>query len=57
MDDIWILDDITWCMSDCDKTECFRHLSNKHKETIRYSGAYLKDTELCPYKEEVDNND
>ena len=42
----WIRDDITWCGSDCDNKDCFRHPSNR-RTSGPYAMAYLKDTELC----------
>lgn len=42
-------DDITFCGSSCDITDCFRHLSHKHKETKYYSCALFKGTEYCDY--------
>ena len=54
----WFSDDITFCGSDCNITKCFRHLSNKHKETKYYSYALLKGTEYCNYfSEKEDSND
>ena len=53
--------DITWCANSrndgkyeyCDAKECFRHLSNRKKESGSYRDIYsialLKDTEDCPY--------
>lgn len=52
----WIDDDICWCMSECDNTECFRHVTNKHPETKIFTAAYLKDTDVCPLKEKGEND-
>lgn len=40
-------DDITFCMSECDKKSCFRHPSNILHKDIPHSFAYLKDTPYC----------
>ena len=44
----WIHDDITWCGSECDNVDCFRHISNRRMKTGLFSMSLLKDTELCP---------
>lgn len=41
-------DDITFCMSECDNKECFRHPINIVDKTISHSYSDLKDTEMCP---------
>lgn len=43
----WLSDDITWCVSECDKTECFRHLSNLKSKQYPYSCSDFKDTNIC----------
>ena len=40
-------DDITFCMSDCDNTKCFRHESNVRMPQYPHSVAYLFGTDLC----------
>lgn len=47
----FIHDDITWCMSECDNKECFRHPSNMRDKDGIHSFSSLKGTELCPLKE------
>ena len=43
----WFDDDITFCMSECDNKECYRHPSNIKDRSIPHSFALLKDTDLC----------
>ena len=43
----WFIDDITFCASECDHTECFRHRSNVKYPKYPHSVGYLKGTELC----------
>lgn len=52
----WIHDDICWCISECDNTECFRHTANRIQKSGYFTAAYLKDTPNCPYgrKDEKD---
>lgn len=48
-------DDITFCTSKCNRTKCFRHLSNiKVPHRPYHSFAYLKGTRYCEleYKKE-----
>ena len=52
----WFHDDITWCGSECDNTECFRHLSNRRNKEGYFTMSYLKDTELCPLMNNDENN-
>lgn len=47
----WMHDDICWCGSECDNTECERHLSNRISKTGIYTMAELKNTNYCPLKE------
>lgn len=42
------MDDITFCMSECKQTDCFRHPSNIQDRTIPHSYADFKGTETCP---------
>jgi len=49
----WIHDDITWCMSECDNKECFRHFSNRRAINGYFSGALFKGTQDCPYYDET----
>lgn len=44
-------DDITFCASECDKEECFRHPSNIKQPQYPHSFAGLKGTEYCPDQE------
>ena len=45
---MWLFEnDITFCMSECDNTECMRHRSHVKPGDI-YSASYLKETEYCP---------
>lgn len=46
----WFMDDITFCVKNCDVLECFRNLKHKHKETRFYSAADFEGTRDC-YKE------
>ena len=52
----WLFgDDITWCVSECDNTECFRNIKNRKRisETHDiFTCADLKDTEYCPLVDE-----
>ena len=41
-------DDITFCMSECDNKECFRHPSNIIDRLIPHSYSDFKGTEACP---------
>lgn len=40
-------DDITFCMSECDITECFRHPSNIIDKTIPHSFSFFRGTQTC----------
>jgi len=61
----WFEDDICWCSNSnlkgekgCDKTDCFRHLSNRKPQARPniFSCGFLKNTPSCPYyKKEVIN--
>lgn len=42
------MDDITFCLSDCQRTDCYRHPSNIQDRTIPHSYADFKRTETCP---------
>ena len=42
------MDDITFCMSDCQRTDCVRHPSNIQDRTIPHSYADFKRTPDCP---------
>ena len=62
---MWLFDDdICWCCNSrekgeqgCDKTECFRHLSNRKTRSHPdiFTVSFLKGTRDCPYKEEFKN--
>lgn len=47
VDEEWVTDDITFCMSECDYKKCRRHPSNMRNKNIPHSMALLKDTDLC----------
>ena len=54
MDDLlvtFIHDDITWCASECNNKECFRHTSNMTNKDGIHSFADFKGTYDCPMKE------
>ena len=53
----WMHDDITWCVSECDKKECFRNIINKKQKTGYFSGADLKGTIDCPYNKVTNKDD
>lgn len=42
------MDDITFCLSECKQTDCFRHPSNIQDRTIPHSYADFTETETCP---------
>lgn len=42
------MDDITFCLSECKQTDCFRHPSNIQDRTIPHSYADFTGTETCP---------
>lgn len=42
------MDDITFCLSECKQTDCFRHPSNIQDRTIPHSYADFRETETCP---------
>ena len=44
-------DDITFCASKCDKTDCFRHESNIKQPDFPHSFATFKGTDSCPDSE------
>lgn len=48
-------DDITWCASECDRIDCFRHQHNMMDKTGLHSFAYFKGTPDCVMK--IHNND
>ena len=41
--------DITFCMSDCARSECFRHKSNIKEPQYPHSFSDFKGTTSCPY--------
>ena len=43
-------DDITFCASQCDHQECFRHSSNIKEPKYPHSFAYFAGTEDCPMR-------
>ena len=43
----WTSDDITFCVSKCNRKSCFRHPSNIRCPWMPHSFAELKDTEYC----------
>lgn len=47
-------DDITFCLSECDKTECYRHPSNIQDKTIPHSYADFSG-DKCWMKESCSN--
>ena len=47
------MDDITFCLSDCQRTDCFRHPSNIQDRTIPHSYAEFKGTETCPFAKDI----
>lgn len=49
----FIADDITFCMSECDKKDCFRHMSNVRRPDLPQSYAFFKGTQDCPKGEEL----
>lgn len=51
------MDDITFCMSDCQRTDCLRHPSNIQDRTIPHSYADFKGTETCPEKTQLSKED
>ena len=51
------MDDITFCLSDCQRTDCFRHPSNIQDRTIPHSYAEFKGTETCPEKMQLSDED
>lgn len=44
----WMHDDITWCASECDNAECFRHPSNIRAKNNIHSFADFKHSNECP---------
>ena len=51
------MDDITFCLSDCQRTDCYRHPSNIQDRTIPHSYADFKETETCPEKMQLSEED
>ena len=55
-DNSWIWDDICWCADshECDRTDCFRHLSNRRKQPQPdiCTMAMLKNTDACVMRQE-----
>ena len=47
------MDDITFCLSECKQTDCFRHPSNIQDRTIPHSYAEFKGTETCPFAKDI----
>lgn len=55
----WLFeDDICWCYNSqlvgelgCNKTKCFRHMSNRRNKEGIFTCSYFKDTPECPYDE------
>lgn len=43
---LYMIQDITFCMSECDNEKCFRHASNISDKSTPHSFAYLKGTEV-----------
>jgi hypothetical protein len=41
-------DDITYCLSECDQEDRFRHAGNIADKCRPISYAYLKGTDFCP---------
>ena len=52
-DDDGMTDDITFCMSDCDCTICYRHRVNIQEPQYPHSYADFKGQGLCPMKSEM----
>ena len=42
-------EDITFCISACGRTSCYRHKSQMRDRGRNHSVADLKDTYLCPF--------
>ena len=42
-------DDYAFCMSECDRVECFRHWS--HMKVGIYTMGLFKGTDVCPFGE------
>lgn len=53
----WLGDDITFCMSECGRTDCFRHPSNILVKDIPHSFAMFEGTEYCPKTKKEDHLD
>lgn len=52
----WLFeDDICYCMSECDHTECFRH--NSHSGSGIHTMGLLKNTEYCPLEKGETNDE
>lgn len=47
---IFFQDDITWCSSDCNNTDCYRHPSNMVDKEGLHSFADFKGTDVCPMR-------
>lgn len=45
---MWYWDDITWCISECDNTDCFRNRANMRIKVGLHSFADFKETDECP---------
>lgn len=50
-------DDITFCMSKCNKKKCFRHPSNIREPQYPHSVAYLKGSAYCPMNDGITDED
>lgn len=56
---MWLSDDITFCMEECENKDCFRNKINIRCHDIPHSFSMLKDSADCPsyYEEKEVEND
>lgn len=48
------MDDMTFCLSDCQRTDCYRHPSNIQDRTIPHSYADFTETDTCPSRQLIE---
>ena len=53
----WFHDDITWCGNECSHTDCERNIINRLAKDGPFSMSLFKNTEMCPYREENENEE
>jgi hypothetical protein len=52
-----MMQDYSFCASECDNKECFRHPSNIEQPRFPHSFSEFKNTEVCPLNKKNDDRD